>query len=444
MTENHTVLWSSALEKVRSELDESSYDRWFSSLSLKSWQDGRVRLSVPSIHNREWLERHYLNFLEDVLHKVTGHAIRVELEVNGRSTDKNQSFNTEEKSLPEPGLTLNRRYVFDTFVIGESNKMTHAAAVGVANAPAELYNPLFIYGGVGLGKTHITQAIGHHIRQHNRNMRVVYMPAEQFVNEFIDAIKRNDRLQFQYRYRNVDVLLIDDIEFLAGKESTQEEFFHTFNALHNAHKQIVLSSDRPPKEIPTIEERLRSRFEWGLITEIKPPDLETRVAILRRKCEIDNIRLSDDVTLFIAKKIRSSVRELEGALIRLAACATMSHEPITTELAARVLSEVFIEDDRDISIEKIQKRVAEQYRVKTSDILGDSRSRSVALPRRIAMYLTRVLTDHSFPEIGAHFGNKDHSTVIHACKRVEQDMAKNEETRRNIEKLVESIKMSSY
>ncbi len=442
-----TAIWDEASRALRSSIPKEDYEKTFSGVQLISFQNGQATLGVKSPTVQRELREKYLTMLEKELANRSGQQVEVQFRLIGQDHSKARRRQSGRYSggngrgqSPPAETYLSHKYRFDNFVVGESNKFTHAAAQAVASAPAKTYNPLFIYGGVGLGKTHMMQAIGNHIVDSHQGSTVIYIPAEQFVNEFINAIKRNERLEFQARFRNMDVLLIDDIHFLAGKESTQEEFFHTFNALHNAHKQIIISSDRPPKEIPTIEERLRSRFEWGLITDIQPPDLETRVAILRKKCEEESVRLPDEVTLFIANKVRNSIRELEGSLIKVAAYSSLNNEPVTIEMASNVLREFFSQEDRDVSIEKIIKRVSEHFRVKTQDLLGNSRSRSVAMPRQIAMYLSRELTHHSFPEIGSFFGKKDHSTIMHACRKIGKECEDNEEFRRFIEGMVQRIK----
>jgi chromosomal replication initiator protein len=449
MTKMKASIWREAAKSLEEVVPREEYNRTFAGIHLVSFQDGTAVLGVRNDDHRCLLEEKYLPTIEQRLGHLSGQPIEVRFEVvpgkkhpqpsgNGGSSARNRQ--RPRRAEPTQESFLNPRYTFDNFVVGGSNRMTHAAALAVASAPAKTYNPLFIYGGVGLGKTHVMHAIGNAVINNGLSSRVVYIPAEQFVNEFINSIKKNDRQEFQARFRNVDVLLIDDIHFLAGKESTQEEFFHTFNALHNSHKQIIISSDRSPKEIPTIEERLRSRFEWGLITDIQPPDLETRVAILRRKCEEESVNLPDDVTLFIANKVRNSVRELEGALVKVAAYSSLNNEVVSIDMAARVLRDFLSREDREISIERIIRGVAEHFRLKPQDLLGSSRSRSVALPRQIAMYLSRELTNHSFPEIGSFFGKKDHSTVMHAYKKIASESENNEEFHRMLERLVQVMK----
>ncbi len=320
---------------------------------------------------------------------------------------------------------LNPKYTFDTFVIGSGNRFAHAASLAVAEAPAKAYNPFFIYGGVGLGKTHLMHAIGHYVLEHNPNAKVVYLSSEKFTNEFINSIRDNKAIDFRNKYRNVDVLLIDDIQFLAGKESTQEEFFHTFNTLHEESKQIVISSDRPPKEIPTLEDRLRSRFEWGLITDITPPDLETRIAILRKKAKADGLDIPNEVMLYIANQIDTNIRELEGALIRVVAYSSLVNEDMTPELAAAALKDIIPNaKPRMISILDIQKAVGEHYNIRLEDFTAKKRTKSIAFPRQVAMYLSRELTDFSLPKIGEEFGGRDHTTVIHAHEKISSDVQK--------------------
>jgi len=434
-------VWQEAARRLREEITEEDFETWFDSVRLARLEEKSALLVVPSEYRGDVIRELYGDRLRDTLRHITGRDVNLQFDVSSDQTESHPEIAPARppaglnSSEDEVGCPLNFRYTFDTFVVGESNRLTHAAALSVAKAPGRTYNPLFIHGGVGLGKTHVIQAVGHYILAHHSSVRVAYIPAETFVGEFIESIRENRRGRFQRRYRNVDVLLIDDIHFLAGKESTQEEFFHTFNALHNQHKQIVLTSDRPPRDIPTLEDRLRSRFEWGLITDIQYPELETRTAILRKKCEMEGIELPEEVTLYIAERVRSSIRELEGALIKVAASAQWTNTKATVEMAARTLGKLTIQDKQSISIERIQKKVADHFRVKTSDILGDDRSRSVTFPRQIAMYLSRELTRHSYPEIGAFFGGKDHTTVLHAYRRSETEITRDEDFRSFVERL---------
>jgi chromosomal replication initiator protein len=332
------------------------------------------------------------------------------------------------------------RYTFDTFVVGSSNQFAHAACRAVAETPSRSYNPLFIHGGVGLGKTHLMHAIGHYVLQHHPGLALTYISSERFMNEMINAVRFDGILEFRSRYRSVDVLLVDDIQFVSGKEGTQNEFFHTFNALHDAQKQIVISSDRPPNEIPALEERLRSRFEWGLIADIQPPDLETRVAILKKKAEAEFVPLSDDVALYMASRIKSNIRELEGSLIRLIAYSSLTKSQLTIELAQQVLKSSEDHDEKAISIEQIQKFVAEYFHLKLTELKSRNNSKSIALPRQVAMYLCKALTHASLPEIGRSFGGKHHSTVIHSINKVEEMRKKTPEFDHQIKTLLNNFK----
>lgn len=447
MKPSHTEIWRNVDQLLRDQLDPEDYESWFNSLALESLEGNQAVLRVPSIYRLDWIDRHYKLFLSDLFRNVVGQDVRIELRVSdaGAETMPQPPEPGEFVSGRTPprtfGLPLNPKYRFDTFVVGDGNRMTHAYARAVAeNPPGEVYNPLYIHGGVGLGKTHLMQAIGHAILAAGKGLRVAYLDAEGFVNEFIVAIQKKNRNDFQERYRNVDVLLVDDIHFLAGKDATQEEFFHTFNSLYNSRKQIVVSSDCPPKDLPLITERLRSRFAGGLITEIQSPDLETREAILLLKCEQEGIELPGEVIRLIAQRVQSSIRELEGALVKLAAHARYTGKPVSLEQTQFILRDLVQEDPTGVSIEKIQKHVAEHFRVKTSDILGAKRTRSIAVPRRIAMYLSRELTNHSYPEIGVFFGNKDHSTVIHAVKKVEAEKKESEEFAKFLERLKQEVR----
>lgn len=336
---------------------------------------------------------------------------------------------------------MNSKYTFDTFVIGSGNRFAHAASLAVAEAPAKAYNPLFLYGGVGLGKTHLMHAIGHFVLEHNPRAKVLYISSEKFTNEFINAIRDNRGESFRNKYRNIDVLLIDDIQFLAGKEGTQEEFFHTFNALHEERKQIIISSDRPPKEIPTLEERLRSRFEWGLITDIQPPDLETRIAILRKKAKADNLEVPIEAMVYIANQIDTNIRELEGALIRVVAYSSLINADITSHLAAEALKDIMPSSrPRVITIQDIQQKVGEFYGMKMEDFKARKRTKMVAYPRQIAMYLSRELTDFSLPKIGEAFGGRDHTTVIHAHEKISVALKTDQELYKIVHSLIEKVK----
>lgn len=431
------VLWRRAEDRLKQRIPAEEVDDWFEDVQILECLEDAVILGVPSGFRRDYIEENFKNHLNRIFSDILNRMMNVEIQIAGPDMVQEEAFPVSAiEQIPSiPADPLNEQYTFDNFVVGSCNKMAHAAAEAVSKAPAQSYNPLFVYGGVGLGKTHLMQAIGNNILRRFPDKRVAYLSAEQFVNIFIDAIKRNERLSFQATFRNVDVLLIDDIQFLAGKESTQEEFFHTFNALHNRRKQIVISSDRPPKDIPTIEDRLRSRFEWGLIVDIAPPDFEMRMAILRQKCEYVSLRIPDEVLEYIANKIRFSIRELEGALSKITAYAQISNERVDVETAGRLLGELYERPVKEISIEKIQRKVADYFNIKPADIIGKNRSRSIARPRQIAMYLSRRLTKHSFPEIGTFFGNKDHTTVLFACNKIEKEM----ETDSNVRSVIEQI-----
>ena len=436
-------LLSSILSAVSKRVNHHSFNTWFKPISFATQDNSTIYLKVPNEVYKNWINDNYFDVLEESLEELNLRDYKLSLLIEEtqslahigvtesadtrREPDSsisllNRTFTTytpaktTEAHQPEPAL--NPKYTFDTFVVGSSNQFAHAAAQAVADMPSKTYNPLFIYGGVGLGKTHLMHAIGHLIRSRNSSLKLTYISSEKFMNELINAIRYDKTINFRDRYRTIDVLLMDDIQFLAGKERTQEEFFHTFNALYDSQKQIVISSDCAPKEIPTLEERLHSRFEWGLIADIQPPDLETKVAILKRKADIEKIELPDDVALFIASKIKSNIRELEGSLVRLVAYASLKGLRIDLGLAQEVLRNI-VEDDRaGICIEAIQKTVALYYRLKVSDLKSKNNSRSIAVPRQVAMYLCKTLTKASLPEIGREFGGKHHTTVLHSINKI--------------------------
>jgi len=416
-------IWQSALELLQTHLSKHQYDTWLSPCKAVSLQGHTLYILAATEFNRNWLENNYNAMVQKALSTVTGREMNVKFVSNREDVPSPQA--TVERPAEESSLGLNPRYVFDSFVIGESNRFAHAASLAVAEAPARAYNPLFIYGGVGLGKTHLMHAIGHFALSHFPQMKVLYLSCETFTNDFISSIQQRKTPEFRARYRSIDLLLVDDIQFLAGKEQTQEEFFHTFNALHGANKQIILSSDRPPKEIATLEDRLRSRFEWGLITDIQPPDLETRVAILRQKAEAEKFRIPLELTAYIASRINSNIRELEGALIRVMAYVSFSKRQVTRELIDEVLKGLFPQDkQRNITITDIKRVVAAHYGLKVDDLMARKRTRTVTHPRQIAMYLCRKLTDASLPRIGEEFGGRDHTTVIHAYDKIETSLTR--------------------
>lgn len=440
-------LWDQALSIIETKLSKPSFETWLKSTKATAINDDTLFIAAPNEFSRDWLENRYLKLITDTIYELTGENMKIKLITSDPdmgmdpSTPKRVHDRRNQFQEDAPGSLLNSKYIFDTFVIGAGNRFAHAASLAVAEAPAKAYNPLFIYGGVGLGKTHLMHAIGHYVLEHNPNAKVVYLSSEKFTNEFINSIRDNKAIEFRNKYRNVDVLLIDDIQFLAGKESTQEEFFHTFNALHDDHKQIVISSDRPPKEIPTLEDRLRSRFEWGLITDIQPPDLETRIAILRKKAKADNLDIPNEVMVYIANQINTNIRELEGALIRVVAYSSLINRDIDADLAAEALKDIIPSNKpKIIAIIDIQRTVGEYFGIKLEDFKAKKRNKSVAYPRQIAMYLSRELTDNSLPKIGEEFGGRDHTTVIHAYEKITKTLVIDPNLQVAIKELMEKIK----
>ncbi len=427
------TIWDQVLGRIETKVNQHTFSTWFRPTSFLADTGTRLRVRVPNALFSAWLPKHYSTVLEEALAEVDRRGCEVSFVTDEASAPTHaldaramsQAVMAEADAEPksdstpvEPG-SLSPRYSFDTFIVGPSNQFAHAACRAVAEAPSRSYNPLFIYGGVGLGKTHLMHAIGHYVLNHLRTLKLTYISSERFMNEMINAVRYDRILDFRERYRSVDVLLVDDIQFIAGKEGTQNEFFHTFNALYDSQKQIVISSDCPPHEIPSLEERLRSRFEWGLIADIQAPDLETKSAILKRKAETEGIPLPDNVAIYIAGKIKSNVRELEGSLIRLIAYASLKGQEITLSLAQEVLRNILQNDDRAVTIEIIQKFVADYYQLKLAELKSRNNSKSVAMPRQIAMYLCKSLTSASLPEIGKSFGGKHHSTVIHSIRKIE-------------------------
>ncbi|WP_232698009.1 chromosomal replication initiator protein DnaA [Brevibacillus daliensis] len=442
-------LWRKVLAKIEKTLSKPSFDTWLKATKATALEEDSLIVVAPNEFARDWLESRYSPLITEMLFETTGVHMKVKFVV---PQNPDLGINDEMMIAPkvvlqsqgvedQPTSILNPRYTFDTFVIGSGNRFAHAASLAVAEAPAKAYNPLFIYGGVGLGKTHLMHAIGHYVIQHNPSAKVVYLSSEKFTNEFINSIRDNKTVEFRNKYRSVDVLLIDDIQFLAGKEQTQEEFFHTFNALHEESKQIIISSDRPPKEIPTLEDRLRSRFEWGLITDIQPPDLETRIAILRKKAKAENLDIPNEVMVYIANQIDSNIRELEGALIRVVAYSSLINRDIDTQLAAEALRDIIPSSKpKVITIIDIQRIVGEAFTLKLEDFKARKRTKSVAFPRQIAMYLSRELTDASLPKIGDEFGGRDHTTVIHAHEKISKSLATDPQLQETVQQLIEKLK----
>ena len=424
-------LWDEILARVETKVNRHSFYTWFKPTTFVAADSLSVTVRVPNPLFKDWLMKHYAGVIGEAMSELRHPQLAVNFVAEAQhesvpvalSVDEAVAFETEASPVHPGPAGLNPRYTFDTFIVGSSNQFAHAACRAVAEAPSRSYNPLFIYGGVGLGKTHLMHAVGQYVLQHDRNLKLTYISSERFMNEMINAVRYDRIIDFRERYRTVDVLLVDDIQFLAGKEGTQTEFFHTFNALYDSQKQIVLSSDSPPHEIPALEERLRSRFEWGLIADIGSPDLETKIAILKKKAEAEVVPLPDNVAIYIASKIKSNIRELEGSLIRLIAYASLTGQELTLTLAQEVLKNIIDHDEKAVTIEIIQKYVADYYNLKLADLKSRNNSKSVAMPRQIAMYLCKSLTHASLPEIGRSFGGKHHSTVIHSIRKVD-DMRK--------------------
>ncbi len=422
-------LWEQILARVETKVNRHSFYTWFKPTTFIASDTRQISVRVPNPLFKDWLTKHYSGLIAEAMAEVQTASLDVNFIADAQgeghqvaiAADEVPPAETEALLVVEPGSAgLNPRYTFDTFIVGSSNQFAHAACRAVAEAPSRSYNPLFIYGGVGLGKTHLMHAVGQYVLRHDRNLKLTYISSERFMNEMINAVRYDRVIDFRERYRSVDVLLVDDIQFLAGKEGTQTEFFHTFNALYDSQKQIVLSSDCPPHEIPALEERLRSRFEWGLIADIQSPDLETKIAILKKKAEAEAVPLPDNVSIYIASKIKSNIRELEGSLIRLIAYASLTGQELSLALAQEVLKNIIDHDEKAVTIEIIQKHVADYYNLKLVDLKSRNNSKSVAKPRQIAMFLCKSLTNASLPEIGRSFGGKHHSTVIHSIRKVNE------------------------
>ena len=430
-------MWSRALLSIKQELSEQSFRTWIEPAKFVKLEDGVLFLEVPDKFYGDWLKEHYQDIVRGAIYDVVGSKPEIHYLVEDR-VFKHPSHKTLPPRSNNNASVLNDRYTFQNFVVGPGNRFAHAAMLAVSEAPAKNYNPLFIYGRVGLGKTHLMQAAAHYILGRNPEAKVVYMSGEKFTNQLISAIQNRSTPSFRARYRNTDVLLVDDIHFIAGKESSQEEFFNTFNALYDAHKQIIVSSDRPPKEIPSLEDRLISRFAWGLVADIQPPDFETRVAILKKKMERETLEVPNEVVFFLAGKIKSNIRELEGALMRVIDYTSLTSVPLNVKVVEdEILKDALKEELCNITIDQIQKAVCDYFQVKISDLRAKRRSKSIAHPRQVAMYLVRTMTDHSLPEIGAYFGGRGHATVIHACGRIEKALRGGGK----IEHVVEDIKM---
>jgi chromosomal replication initiator protein len=458
-------IWNQTLHEIKDKLSNPSFKTWFSNTKPVDLKDDNIlMIEVPNDFIKDWIETRYNQLITDVIQNLTDSNLKcrfyteeelkellqdedeekqesVENDNKEERKEKTRNKNEEEYNI---NTNLNPKYSFDSFVVGNGNRFAHAAALAVAEAPAKAYNPLFLYGDVGLGKTHLMQAIAHYILKHNPDNKVVYVSSETFTNELINAIKDDRTASFRNKYRNIDILLVDDIQFLANKERTQEEFFHTFNSLHEANRQLIISSDRPPKEIPTLEERLRSRFEWGLITDIQKPDLETRIAILRKKADMENLKVPNEVIIYIANNIQSNIRELEGALIKVIAYSSLVDKDIDTDLAESALKDLIVEnkEPREVNIDLIKDVVVDYYNLKNEDMTSKKRTQKIAFPRQIAMYLSRELTDLSLPHIGEEFGGRDHTTVIHAYNKIEEKIEEDNKFSNVIDKIISRINNS--
>ena len=448
-------IWQLTLSELSKDLNKPSFETWFNLTKPVSFENSCLVIEVPNDFTKEWFETRYREQIVRALKEITSDDHRVSFVISSDFQDKTETETPEDLFSKNTDFTstqktddhlknkyisnFNPRYTFDTFVVGMCNRLSHAASLAVAESPARAYNPLFIYGGVGLGKTHLLHAIGQYTLINHGFSRVSYFSSEKFTNEFINAIRDNKTLEFRNKYRNMDVLLIDDIQFLAGKEQTQEEFFHTFNALHDNNKQIIISSDRPPKEIPTLEDRLRSRFEWGLITDLQTPDLETRTAILKKKALSDGIDIPDQVIQYIAGKVITNIRELEGALIRIVAYASLSETPVTLELTEAALQDIIFTRKKNITVINIINATAENFNIKPEEVLSKKRTQNIAMTRQVAMYLCRMLTDLSLPKIGEEFGGRDHTTVLHAFKKIDSLISKNNDFKNRLELIKNNI-----
>ena len=437
-------LWTAISDRLRGALNDTTFNTWFGGAEGRELSEDAFVLAVPNDFTREWIDGHFVDLIGAALRDATGEERSVEVIVDHDVPSATPASDPPKPPTAAAAAAIQSKYTFDSFVIGSSNRFAHAAALAVAEAPAQAYNPLFIYGGTGLGKTHLLQAIGQYVGEHSQELGVRYITSETFMNDFINSL-RDKRIEgFKQRYRTYDLLLIDDIQFLEHKERIQEEFFHTFNSLYEAGRQIVISSDRPPREISTLEERLRSRFEWGLITDIQPPDLETRIAILRKKVKTDGIHVPDpQVLTFIAGRVSTNIRELEGALTRVVAFSSLTGRPMTVELAQDVLKDVFPQGQApEVSIERIQTAVSDRFGLSMEELCGDRRSQNIVYPRQVAMYLSRELTDASLPKIGREFGGRDHTTVIHATSKIARMIREDRSVYNLVQELTARIKQA--
>jgi chromosomal replication initiator protein len=438
-------IWNKSLSKIEEKIGSSIVDLWFRPIKLSQMKEQLVTLEIPNRFFNDWIEDNYPEIISDAIGAILGSPITVRFKIAEKIDPdvKKMDMRLENRrqKLASRGIYLNPKYTFKNFVTGPSNAFAHAAAEKVAESPGKVYNPFFVYGGVGLGKTHLMTAIGNAVIDKRPDISVIYVSAEQFTNEVVSAIRHERMSELKDKYRNVDLLLLDDIHFIANKTQTQEEFFHTFNAIYERQKQIVISSDRPPKEIGAVTDRLKSRFSMGLIADIQPPELETKVAILQKKSEMEKIYIPEEVAYYLAAKVKSNIRELEGCLIRLGAQASLTGKPITKDMAKSILKDLIEEDEKPITTDSIQKIVCDHFALKLSDIKAKKRTKEVALPRQIAMYLSKQFTNLSLNDIGKNFGGKDHATVIYSCKQVEEKRTKDEAFNRMIESLLRKIKV---
>lgn len=434
-------LWPRALELLKNELTEISFNTWIKTIEPLALNSNSIELGAPTDFNKGILESRYAALIRNAIKQISSKDYNINIVVPSQENAKRNHQSAESSNNEEVTYSiLNPKYTFDTFVIGNSNRLAHAASVAVAESPAKAYNPLFLYGGVGLGKTHLMHAVGHYILTQNPASKVIYVSSEKFTNELINAIKDDRNEEFRSKYRNIDVLLIDDIQFIGGKERTQEEFFHTFNALYEANKQIIISSDRSPKEITTLEDRLRSRFEWGLTADIQTPDVETRIAILKKKAQQEKLYIPNDVLEFIADKVASNIRELEGALNKVIAYSSLTENEISVDLATEALKEIIsASNSRVINSTLIIDTVSRYFDIRPDEFKSKKRNRDISFPRQIAMYLCRDLTDLSLPKIGDAFGGRDHTTVIHAIEKIAEDLHNNPEIKRTVDELKRNI-----
>jgi chromosomal replication initiator protein len=446
-------IWLEAQANLKKVLTDQTYTTWIDPLKFLGATDDTIVLEVPSSFFQKWVTDKYLSMIKEAISAVNPKSYQIEFHIGDPRPETPAETKPEAEQKPAKEKekdkdkkadfvpNLNPKYTFESFVCGASNQFAYAASQAVANKPATNYNPLFIYGGVGLGKTHLVNAIGNQILAKNHKAKICYYSSEKFMNEMINCLRYKKMDEFRNKFRKMDLLLIDDIQFMAGKEATQEEFFHTFNALYESHKQIVVTSDKFPKDIPGLEERLRSRFEWGLIADIQPPDIETKIAILKKKSDLHGVNLPDDVALFLAAGATSNIRELEGMLIRLEAFASLTGNEITLTMAREVMKDIIVEKTKEISVEMIQKTVAEHFRIKVSELKSDKRIKTLVVPRQIAIYICRELTKASFPEIGDKFGGKDHSTIIHSVRKIEKQLASDPDLKATVEDIKKKLFM---